>query len=270
MANNYSLVPTIRFNTIDTNLAVVDTVVDAIRAVDVPAIQAAIAALSLLSPKEKSLLGIGALPGFRSYFDKVADGAAPDDTVWTLIVTGGGTVTVQNDTANKNGFLICASGAGADDDAIACSKDKRIFSIKAPVTTLHMVGRAKFVYTNHAAITDCLGFVANEKALTECGSFRALDAYAAAFVTYSNVPYACTSDGAVIEETNLGVWIITGTWFNFEIVISVTDVKFYINGTLRATHAARVPSSVWQMAVGATQNGEAETVYIEYMDVTGE
>jgi len=270
MANNYSLVPTIRFNTIDTNLAVVDGVVDAIRATDVVNIRADIAALSLISAKEKSLLGIGAFPGFRSYFNRVADGAVPDATFWTLVLNGGGLVTVQNDLANKPGYLYCASGPGAGDDAIAVTKDKVVFSLKAPVTTIHMAGRAKFDFTADAIKTCILGVLLNEFVMTECNDFVIPNKSAAGFVVYSNVPQALSSSPGNKEETDVSAFIADNTLFDFEIVISAADVKFYINGTLRATHVTHHPDTVWQLVVGASRSDVETFTFIEYLDVWGE
>ncbi|MBA7624763.1 hypothetical protein ES703_32175 [subsurface metagenome] len=213
--------------------------------------------------KEKSLLGIGVFPGFTEGFNKVADDAAPDATHWSIVENGAGTVVVQNDTVNKNGFLICSSGGGAGDDALAFTKDKLVFALKYHTNTLHMKSYAKIHFINNATKTGCFGFIANEKVLAECADFTVADSYCAVLSTDSWVPYFCTSDGAILEKTNLSTWIVDDTWFEFEIIISATDVKFYINGILRVTHVTRVPISVWQLAAGSTQAGEETMTCLE-------
>ena len=260
MANNYniSMLP---------EVAAVKAVVDAIRATDVVNIRADIAALSLMSAKEKSLLGIGAFPGFRSYFNRVADGAVPDANIWTLVENGGGLVTVQNDLANKPGYLYCASGPGAGDDAIAVTKDKLVFSLKAPVTSLHLKCRLKSDFSNNATPTGVVGFANNDLVMTQCSDWSNPASYCAGVYNSSNIVRGLSGDGTFTEELNCSAWTADNTWFDFEVVVSAGDVKFYIDDVLRGTHLVRIPSTVFQLVVGATFQDVQSFTFVEYIDV---
>ena len=114
-----------------------------------------------LSAKEKSLLGIGVFPGFRDFFNTVANDADPNTTNWTVIENTGA-VTVQNDTDAVPGYLKCYVGAGAGNDAMAHTKDKRVFSIKNDVTTIHLKVKAKFDWTDDTSAQCGIGFIEND------------------------------------------------------------------------------------------------------------
>ncbi len=93
----------------------------------------------------------------------------------------------------------------------------------------------------------------------------------ATVVVHNQVPTAYTSDGSTAQTTSLASYITDNTWFLLEIVISATDVKFYIDDTLRATHSTNVPSAVWFFAFGATcENNTVQKTYVQYVQIWGE
>ena len=74
-----------------------------------------IAEITTLTDKEKSLLGLGVVPGFREFFNTAADLGDPDTTYWSVVENGGGAVRVDNDTANQPGHLECESGTSTNE-----------------------------------------------------------------------------------------------------------------------------------------------------------
>jgi len=222
-----------------------------------------------LTAKEKSLLGIGVFPGFRDYFNKVANDADPDATHW-CVVENGGTVKVENDQAAPSGFCSCQSLAVNDNDAIACTKDLIDFNIKEPVTTIHFESRVNFDWSSNTGDVCGIGFILYLYAIVDMDAFiNGWDA--AAIVVHNDVPTAYSDAGGASDTTDLSAFITDNTWFDLDIAISATAVNFYINGILRATHETNVPSSGWQIAFGSTcENAANESTKVEYVEVWGE
>ena len=99
----------------------------------------------------------------------------------------------------------------------------------------------------------------------------AVTAESAVIVVHDQTPTFYTNDGAVNETTDVSAHISDNTWFDGEIIISASDVKLYIDETLRATHSVRVPSAVWQLVLGATcVNDTNQYTFAEYAQVWGE
>lgn len=224
-----------------------------------------------ISAKDKSLLGIGVLPGFHDDFSTIANDAAPDTASWSVVENGGGSVTVENDLAGKPGRLKCISGGTTGDDGIAHTADKRMFSLKNSVTTLHLSARLKFDITEAGVNTPGgIGFFHNEAPVSVL-DLTENTKHVATIIVDGNTPRAYSTDGADAEVTDVSAHISDNTLFDLEIVISASDVKFYIDGTLRATHETRVPSNVWCIVVAAQSvNTAQEYTYVENIKVWGE
>jgi len=238
------------------------------------AISEAIAGLSSISDRDLSLLGAGVFPGFRDYFNTVANDADPIATYWN-VTENGGDVHVENDLASNPGFLYAYSGNVVGQDALFDTKDKMTFSIKEPVTSIYLKTRLKMDVTGaNANIFIGFGFVMNDTAFTDIsGAFNSASTHQAAIYYLGGSGFGTiTSDGVAFETTNVSAYVSDNTYFDFEVVITASDVKFYIDDTLRATHSTRVPSSVWQIFGGSTcylvdTNGH---LYCEYIDAGGE
>jgi len=68
------------------------------------------------------------------------------------------------------------------------------------------------------------------------------------FVNNAGTLYASHSNGTTNVNTNINSGITDTDWNIFEWVYSPgVDIKFYINGTLVATHTTSLPSSANQM-----------------------
>ncbi len=265
MANNFSL-------SFSHEIAAVQTVVDAIRAVDFPATDALINGIGDLSAEEKSLLGIGTFPGFQDYFNLIGDGADPSATYWNIVENGAGSVENAALTADEPGFMYFDSGAGAGDDAIAFTEDKIFFSLKEPVVSLRMRARIKFNFDADFNGESGIGFIGNDVTMAMMPDLRTAANHGASIMTDSGVPYVHSSDGAVLESTDISAFIADNTWVDIDIVISASNVLFYIDNVIRATHTVRVPSSVWQIACGSSciNINNQKYLSVQYVKVDGE
>lgn len=230
-----------------------------------------IAGLSLLTAKEKSLLGIGFFPGFQDFFNTVTYGGDPSTTYWS-VTENSGSVTVENASTENPGWVRASSGSLTDNDGVLFSNNKMTFSLKDGVTTIHIKTRIKFNF--QAAATGqscCFGVMANNVAVAYASRLSENGAHEAAIIVVNSIPTAYSGDGDGHDTTDLSAYISDDTWFDCYIVISVTDVKFYIDGTLRATHSTNVPAAVWQIVLGATCIGSSyEHSYMEYIQVWAE
>ena len=236
----------------------------------IAAVKTTVDTLSLISDKEKSLLGIGVLEGWQEYFNKVANDANPEVASWSVVETGG-TANVENDTAGAPGYQHCSTGITTGNDSIAYTRGKKTFGLKYGVTTIHLEARVKVGFTADNGDKWGIGFVENDLTPTQVNSIVQPNANPALISMTSAVISATTSDNTTIEQTDITAFITNDTWFNLLIIISATDVKFYIDGTLRATHETNVPASVWQVVLAATcQNSAAQHTYCQYVRVWGE
>jgi len=271
-------------------IAAVQTVVDAIRATDVPVLTAGIATIAAdtgniravdfpatdalingigdLSLEEKSLLGIGMHPGLIEHFNTVADQAAPDATFWTVVENGGGSVKVNNQLAAQPGNCQCQSGAVNGDDALVHSADKFVISMKDIMTTIHLKSYLMVDYQATDADQCGIGFMSNDVAFTQIDDLSVLGNHVATIVVNNDNAQCYSSDGVAAESTNISAYLTDGVLALIEIVISRTDVKYYVNGTLRATHETRVPLSTWQICFGASSKGANQQIYIHRLFIS--
>jgi len=223
-----------------------------------------------LSAKEKSLLGIGVVPGFQDFFNTVANGAAPDSTYWSVVENGDGAVTILSVTPYTPGFLQCYTVVTGN-DAIAYTKDKRVVSLKNGVTTVCLKAYVNLSWGCAGYEGKCgIGFTENDNIPADTDILTGAAHEVASIVADAGVPKAFSSDGNTVESTDLSSYISDDTWFDLEIRITSSDVKFYIDGTLRATHSTSVPNSVWQVVASGTGENDTIKVKVEKIQVWGE
>ena len=224
-----------------------------------------------LSDKGKSLLGIGAFPGFQDFFDTIADEVNPNSTYWSVIENTG-TVQSRNVTASAPGYIVCSSGITNGQDAIAYTQGKKLISRKNGVTTVHFKMYGKFDWIAEATGVSCgVGLVENDLIPSDTSDLIGAGNEVASIVVKDSTPYAYTSDGNTAESTDLSSYISDDMLFTLEIRITNSNVKFYIDGTLRATHSTNVPISIWQLMLGATcVNSATERVFAQYVQLWAE
>jgi len=247
--------------------AIVDTIASDLVVVqsDVKVVISDLAAL-LFSAKVKSLLGLGPLPGMVDYFDTVADGADPETAVWSIVESGDGAVTVDTHTADVPGYVNLTVTQNTY-EASMFTKDKRVFSLKGGATTLYFEA---YVYFNEIGVNGKkgIGFVENDDATPDHTAFEGNNHVAGFYV--DDKAYSYSSTGAANESSDLSGFISATTWYTLKIAITASDVKYYVDGTLRATHTTRVPSSVWQVVMAVGEDGADSGMKIQWINVWGE
>ncbi len=77
------------------------------------------------------------------------------------------------------------------------------------------------------------------------------------FILNGSTLYAQNANGTTATSTNISSGLTLTNWNTFEIVFTPTvDIKFYVNGTLKATHTTNLPTTgTILLAIGANANG---------------
>jgi|TARA_Y100000310_G_C20701301_1_gene830186 hypothetical protein len=236
------------------------------------AIADAVDAIVGVTDKQSSFLSGGAHPAFEDFFNTVANDADPDSSYWS-VVENGGTVDVENDTASTPGFVKCEDDGNAGTDGIAKTRNKFMISRKGGITTVHLKAYLKFDWTANSANPSCgFGFIESDVDITDMDLIDDNTAEVATIGVKNNIVNAFSSDGSTTESSDLSSWATDNTWFTVEIRISSSDVKFYIDGTLRATHSTNVPDSTWYIVFGSTNrdNANREYTYVQWVQAWAE
>lgn len=84
-----------------------------------------------------------------------------------------------------------------------------------------------------------------------------------AFVADGGTLYAATADGTTATTTDISAGITLTNFNVFKIVVNPgVDVKFYVNGTLKATHTTNIPSDANTFLMGIGGETISEITYI--------
>lgn len=237
---------------------------------DLSGVLTAVADVETLTAKERSLLGLGVCPGFQDNFNMVGNNQVPDATKWS-IVENGGNARVRSLTADVPGYCRCQGNGTAGNDALVYSQNKRVIALKTGVTTLHILTTVNFDWTGNAGGTHTIGFLQNDTTPTSIADWLTAGIHSACFTIGSSVCYSGAANAGGVESTDLSAFVADNTYYEFEIVISSTDVEYYIDGTLRDTLNTRVPDSVLQVGFGVTDVAVAsEKMYVQKIQVWGE
>ncbi len=283
MSNSYNLAATVRFDALDAAAAAlgvqvttVDTVVDAIRAVDVPglsaehlaimtvvdairtvdvpALDAAVAAAGM-SGMEKAFAGASLEPVINDTFLNLIEAGVVDANIWTAIIDGGATLTVDY-TTGPMAYVTMDSGVVGNQLSFLHTKDKMKWTAdRADVTTYHFKTRIK---VDDFTGTFSFGFLRDGAALTAdqmmIGGVRA-------GVHFKSDNLNFYSGGAANENTDISGWITTeGTWYEIEIVVAIDNVKLYIDDVLRVTHTTGFPNDPLHAVIGVQCTPATQTV----------
>ena len=225
-----------------------------------------IANIKSLSDREKAFMGIKGQKGLIDYFNTVGDNAAPDTNIWKVSIVGSSTSIT--DLRNSIGWLEMITGTAANDGSVVSSGNKRTFSIKDGITTIYFKSRIKI---NDLTGSFGIGFIKSTALTTNPQDWAngVANSRAAFFYCDNDVVLAQTDDGVGnTQTTDVSTYISTNaTWYDIEIRISASNVKFYVDDTLRATHSTRVPSYTWGVNIAVrNRNGinlELDTEHIE-------
>ena len=162
--------------------------------------------------------------------------------------------TPTNGYAGASGLAeIASTGSGSMLASIPGTGSTSAYSF-ATAKTLRIKFRMKGLATNDMGI----GLV-NSGADLYAAQSSVTDS--ARFVSIAGTIYAVTANGTTNTNTNISSGITFGDWNTYEIVaLPGTSVKFYINGTLKATHTTNLPTTACNF-FGFAQTG-GRTMYL--------
>jgi len=199
-------------------------------------------------------------PPLIDYFGDVADGAAPNANKWAVTEDNAGAVTVEW-SEQETKYCRLLADVGAADDTYMTSTDNYIFD---PSICTYVIFEATFKVVDFEGEWALGLFEAGASA--EASDADLLASMNACIHGDNDTVDAVTSDEAVVETTDL----VTPTWLNTEntdykikIVVSATDVRFYIGDVLRVTHETNIPiNNFYAVASVKNTNGIATDMHL--------
>lgn len=217
-----------------------------------------------LTDKEKAFIGKNGQPALNEHFTTVAAGADPDTNYWTVVEDNNANIQILHGVN-----LICnvLAGTVGANDAIAHTKDKITWwSGGTDVSTLFF--RAKFKVTDLTGEFS-IGLAESSYAGDVVGTWSNTGTRKAANIYGNNdTIYAHTADGTA-EATNISAYISNNTFVEVEIRVTFANTKFYLNGTLRATHSTnQAPSNTYAVNMSCTNaNGITTSMSAYFIEV---
>ena len=202
----------------------------------------------------------------QEWFLNVADGADPDTDIWNVTETNDAAVTV--DVYDSIGFLKVLTGTADGNTAIVDTKDILAWNVNktdGAISELHMKNIFRII-----DLTGEVGFgLSAVSSPSNAENWDSPGGYVASIHVDNDTVNFCSSDGTTTEKTNAISWISTNnTWYTAEIIVTATSVKFYIDGTLRATHSTNVPAYVQKFGVSARNtNSITSEIDVQYVHV---
>lgn len=240
MSNNYNLA--VDLTTVLAGIVSIDTVVDSIRAVDVPGLAAEHGTIDgkLLTEKEKIFMRKYGQNALNEYFSDIADGGVPGATNWSIITDD--VATVSKVGLLPINYMRLHAGDANFEDAIMHGKDKRVWSSQGEgVTTLHFKTSIRVVdLTGQFSI----GLINEANADFECRQLLETNANRMANIYCdNNVLYSHTGDGVAEAQLITGSFA-NNTWVLVEIILGAASTIFKINGAVVNTHTTH-PAPQW-------------------------
>lgn len=213
-----------------------------------------------LTAKEKAFMGVS---GQSTLQDRWITGAGADATIW-ITTTDNDAIASTNQSPKQ--FLL-RSGSAATNDAVIQTKglrewnpdvmvDATIIKFKTTLQIVDLTGEFGF------------GFIQSNLAAT-ADSFDAVASRVVGFHGDNDTIETVTSDGSTAETNNVSAYFTDSTDVDIEAVYTVgTDVKFYIDGTLRATHTTNLPTGTGLQFAFASKrtNGIQTDLIIKYVE----
>ncbi len=220
--------------------------------------------------KEKSLLGLGVHPGYRFFFNDVADGADPNTSEWDVLETGGAAVTVENDDSNVPSRVVCDSGATTNDSAAIRTINH--VSLKNGTTECHLKARIYLDAPNGEDYGTLWGLCPAAYAFASTASFFPNGACIHNGYSGGRTWYFRIYDGVNDDDIVITSYFTESTWMDVEIVINDSGVAtLYIDGTQRAQSSTATISANWKGYIGSKgRNSKAGIAKCQFMELWGE
>ena len=195
-----------------------------------------------LTDFEKAVLNLEVEPGLNETFLNVADNAVPDANIWT--VSTGATCTVEVMMVD-GGESWCRlhSAQAANRAGIDTFASRSWTADREGVTEVHFLARFRVL-----DLTSNWGLgLAYHGATIYPGVWQFSNQAHAGIYGDNDIVYTGSGDDVSREVTDISAYVTTdNTWYDLKIVVTTTDVKYYIDTVLVDTDTVNVPD--WPMA----------------------
>lgn len=197
-------------------------------------------------------------PPFSDWFQRGSDGENPNSDHWSVVEDEGATVDLEYSATDGIQVLI-TSGTTATSDAAMHSKDKVHFCPNK------LISGETFHFKTRLRMNDLIGEYAFGLAahiyVPEDNYFQV--GGAGIFVDDDVVTFYSDGSGGTVESTAVTSYFADGTTVEVEIVITDSDAKCYIDGTLRATHSTSYPDQYGVYLLFRTKNSNSTNSIME-------
>lgn len=213
----------------------------------------------------KDVLGYG-IPSLTDYFLDVANGAVPNAAKWNVTeIDANSTARAVISTAETPGYLRVQQ-ITTNVSSYIDTRDIYAWSLKGGISEIHFSARIR---TNVFAFRHiAIGLLEYDVADAIATNFNLAANESAAIIAKNDENfYANTGDGAALEQTDIKTYLTVNVWHDIEIIVTSSDVKFYVDGTLRATHSTRVPDTCYYAAVSVTRTLDDTRIDVENIKI---
>lgn len=219
--------------------------------------------------EERALLGLYLVKPLFERFTTMAQGAEPDSTIWTTVKDGANYTIMVMHGSDRNRIQMSA-GDSDNNDIMAHTAGSRWF-IMDGLETLHIEFAAAWSAFNGET---AIGL--SHQGTCEADVWDSDTNDRVGIQADSGVVSCVTANASGVQTTDISAHVsATSTYYQFDIRVTASDVKFYIDGTLRATHTTRIPgsSSTYGMAfqiAAKNKGGVRNALYCTNIKVWGE
>ena len=211
---------------------------------------------TLFTGKEKSLLGCRGQKGLWEWFDDVAEGADPNSSNWAVVEDNDGAITVEM-SEEALGFCRILAGSAATNDSTINTNGKKTWNIDKTNGDIISLNWESILNIVDAGGEYAVGF--GKAAVCVASGYDAGTNWSAGIHCDNDVVRFCTDDGSTLQATTITSYFTENTEIKYLVVLTTTDVKLYINGTLRVTHTTRVPGGVMSFFAGAKNTNSVQS-----------
>lgn len=221
---------------------------------------------TVATPKQYAFIGINGQPVLNDHFLTVANDAAPDTGIWTVVEDNDASVIRE---VSYNALTVIAGTGGTNDGYMSTvgKKEWDVLTVPSGITELHFKSKFKV-----ADLTGEFGIGLLRSTITPTAdNFDGTNIHGMTIHCDNDVLNFVSGDNTTAkEETAVTAYFSNGARVEIELVVTIgVYARCYINGTLRATHSTRYPNQNALMAAIASKNTNGVTtfMYNEYVEV---
>jgi len=203
-------------------------------------------------------------PQLADFFSEIVSGSPPDTSKWYLVEDNDASVTV-NVWTDETIQLLNVAGTGAADNAIARTTNLIVFGKKhknPEDETTEVELTVRFLIKCADNTGEYAVGLASAISVPTADQYDSGTIHAAGLHCDNDTVRTVTDDGTTLEATDVSAQVTQAAYHLIKIVLTSTDTKFYIDGTLRATHSTRVPLGSF-FFMNATKNTNGVTTSLK-------